>query len=291
MITIFTATYNRGKLLYDLYESLSIQSNKDFEWIIVDDGSTDNTKEILADIMNKTDFTIRVITQVNGGKHRAINKGVSIAKGDYFFIVDSDDTLTRDAVEKVIRWCDDLPKDDVCFAGVAGLRESSQGIIGGSGKYPYVDATNLERKKYNLSGDKAEIYKTEILRKFPFKEFEGERFLSEETVWNLIAAEGYKIRWYPISIYRCEYLEDGLTHGLEMNQMNNYRGYTYQVIQSIMLKSLISKIHDLGEYVRISKKMGMGILEISRNLKISPLFSVLSFLLVKIYDDFSKRKK
>ena len=93
MITVFTPTYNRAYSLPRLYESLQKQTFKDFEWLIVDDGSTDNTVDMVTGWSKEGKLTIRYIQMTNGGKHRAINKGVALAKGKLFFIVDSDDWL------------------------------------------------------------------------------------------------------------------------------------------------------------------------------------------------------
>lgn len=213
MITIFTPTYNRAYIIGNLYESLKKQTNKDFEWLVVDDGSTDNTESMFTELLaDKRDFPVRYIKQTNGGKHRAINRGVKEARGEMFFIVDSDDTLTCDAVEKIKKWFFSLD-GRLKFAGVSGLRGNADNkVIGGGGNGGnYVDATNLERKSKNLLGDKAEVYYTDVLKKYPFPEFEGEKFITEEVVWNKIAADGYYIRWFSDIIYFTEYLDDGLT--------------------------------------------------------------------------------
>ena len=122
MITIMTPTYNRAYILKNAYESLKKQSSFDFEWIIVDDGSTDETEEIVrAWMVEEKNFSIIYEKQKNGGKHRAVNKGVSLAKYDYFFILDSDDELTEDAVATIHKWTSEIAGLKG-FAGVAGLK-------------------------------------------------------------------------------------------------------------------------------------------------------------------------
>lgn len=214
MITVFTPIYNRVDIISRLYKSLIRQSSFDFEWIIVDDGSTDSIEILVKQwIDSNPPFHIQFIRQKNSGKHSAINQGVQVARGDAFFIVDSDDYLVDNAIRLIGDWWKDI-SDDLTFAGVAGLKaEENMEIIGGKPEFDsYVDATNLERKKYGLEGDKAEVYKTEVLMKHPFPIIEGENFLTENIVWDKIAYEGYKIRWYNQVIYLCEYREDGLTH-------------------------------------------------------------------------------
>ena len=227
MITVFTPVYNRAYIINQLYQSLLHQNNYDFEWLLIDDGSTDNIAELVSRwIADTKDFEIRFYRQPNGGKHRAINKGVQLAKGDAFLIVDSDDYLTEDAIDTVNGYWTQI-QDKPEFAGVSGLRMHQNGqMIGGRPKFEeYVDATNLERAVYGLEGDKAEVYKTEILKSFPFPEFEGERFVTEAVVWNKIAYQGYKIRWFKKGIVICDYLEDGLTANGNRLFVQNPRGW------------------------------------------------------------------
>ena len=99
LVTVFTPVYNRKNLIGNLYQSLLSQTYKNFEWIIVDDGSTDDIDEIIKSYQNEDRILIRFIKQENGGKHRAINNGVLHAKGELFYIVDSDDYLTKDSIE------------------------------------------------------------------------------------------------------------------------------------------------------------------------------------------------
>lgn len=213
-ITVFTPTYNRGYLIDKLYQSLLSQTRKDFEWLVVDDGSTDGTESFFQELLqNSPAFPIRYYKKENGGKHRAINYAMPLAEGELFFIVDSDDTLVSDAIEKLFRWADSLDGTKK-WAGVSGLRGRTETEALGerNSKSEYVDAKCKERIKFHLTGDHAEAYFTEVLRKYPFPEFEGERFVVEDTVWNRIACDGYYLRWFDEIIYICEYLEDGLTH-------------------------------------------------------------------------------
>lgn len=227
MITVFTPIYNRAYIINQLYQSLLRQTNHAFEWLVIDDGSTDHIGEMMnAWIQNTKAFKIRFYQQENGGKHRAINRGVQLAKGDAFMIVDSDDFLTDDAIDIVCRYWEEI-KDNNEYAGISGLRIDRDGqVIGEKPLFEkYVDATNLERGKYGLLGDKAEVYKTEILQKFPFPEYEGEQFLSEGIVWDKIAYCGYKIRWINRGIIVGEYLEDGLTANIVEVKKQNPKGW------------------------------------------------------------------
>ena len=229
MVTIFTAVYNRCALIERLYESLERQTDKNFEWIIVDDGSMDYLhKKVIDDWMKeKQEYEIKYIYTRNGGKHRAINLGVKISKAQAFMIVDSDDYLTDDAVSFINKEFLTIA-DNEQFAGMSGLKAfySNGAIMGGEPNYKgYVDATNLEREKYNLLGDKAEVYKTDILRKYPFPEYDGETFCGEGIVFNHIGFDGYKIRWFTKVLYMAEYMEDGLTNNMLRILRDNPKGW------------------------------------------------------------------
>ena len=217
MITVFTPTYNRGYILPKLYESLKCQTCWDFEWIVIDDNSSDDTNELCCSWLQEAcPFEFRYVRlEKNGGKQRAINMAVTLAKYDFFFIVDSDDYLVDDAIEKVIKWCGEI-EGDRSFAGVSGIRcrENGDYIIKPDfrGK-PYVDCTYIERTKFRLQADMAEIYKTNILKKYEFPVWHDETFTPEDVVWDQIALDGFMIRYYDEKIYVCEYLNDGLTKG------------------------------------------------------------------------------
>lgn len=224
LITIFTPTYNRRKLIEKLYQSLLSQTEKNFEWLVVDDGSTDDTEKYFTQLLSKHQpFHIRYIKQKNGGKHRAINNGVKKATGELFFIVDSDDYLTENAIDKTNQWVATLD-DSREWAGISGLKGySKDSVVGQRSEATYIDAKNSERRKYNLLGDKAEVYFTEVLKNHPFPEIPGENFISEEIAWNAIARDGYYLRWFNEVIYICNYLEGGLTKD-NFKDKNNPQG-------------------------------------------------------------------
>ncbi|GFI11611.1 MAG: glycosyltransferase family 2 protein [Lachnospiraceae bacterium] len=229
MITIFTPIYNRAYTVHHLYESLLRQTCYDFEWLIVDDGSDDDVTSIVYQWIESTpQFSIRFYRQENRGKHCAINCGVRLAGYGIFFIVDSDDYLECDAVETILQHWSGIELQDQ-FAGISGLKRNKDGtVIGGRPSFKgFVDATNLERGKFGLEGDKAEVFKTKILQKFPFPEYEKETFLTEAVIWNRIAYEGYKLRWINKSLMVCEYLPDGLTAKGEQLFYDNPRGWAH----------------------------------------------------------------
>lgn len=230
LFTVFTPTYNRAYILPSLYKSLRSQTVKNFEWLIVDDGSSDNTEQLVSGWQaSENGFQIRYYKKENGGKPRAINLGVQEALGEFFFMVDSDDHLLPEALEKLTLWVSAI-QDDAHFIGVGAARGYPdltyiKGVPPKTNASGYVDATNLERTKYDLDADMCEAYRTEIFRKFPMAEWPGEKFAPEQIALNEIALAGYKLRWYKDIIYICDYLEDGLTKGSNRLLKENPMGY------------------------------------------------------------------
>lgn len=228
LITILTATYNRAHLLPDLYQSLCRQTCEDFEWIIVDDGSTDNTKTLVNKWMAVgSPIKISYVEQKNGGKNRAINEGVLHVKTPYVMIVDSDDYLTNDAIAYLNPHLLEAMGDQ-SLAGIAALRGINENsplnepnIIADE----FVVCNNLDRKKHGLQYDACEVYKTSILLKHPFEVWEGEKFVPEEIVWDAIALEGYSLRWYNKVALIVRYQDEGMTKGSQKLMSQNPMGY------------------------------------------------------------------
>lgn len=246
--TVFTPTYNRAHTLPRLYQSLCEQTLQDFEWVIVDDGSTDNTTQLLHRIASEhRGFRIILIKTANGGKHRAINKGVGKAHGELFFIVDSDDYLPEDAlaiIDSVERSIP--PTGEPGFAGVCGLKAFPDGrAIGTSFPGYQLDITTLERGTHGISGDKAEVFYTAILHEFPYPEFEGEKYITPRLVYDRIAAAGKKLRFFNDIVYFAEYLSDGITMNRSELLSQNPRG------QGLYLR-------ELAQHVRVPFRLTVG---------------------------------
>ncbi len=258
-ITVFTPTYNRGYIIEKLYRSLQTQTVRDFEWVVVDDGSTDNTEEIFQRILlEENDFSIQYIKTENGGKHRAINCGLTLAKGKMFFIVDSDDYLPTNALETIIKVEATIFEDEKeRFAGVCGIKAFFEGnCVGASFEGEFLDITMLERPKYKIYGDKAEVFYTSVLKRYPFPEFEGEKFVAECVVWDKIAYDGYKLRFFNETVYYCDYLEDGLSKNYWKVYAANPRGYGLYIQQMILHGKIRGKQikNEYKTYVRTHKK-------------------------------------
>ncbi|MDD7175717.1 MAG: glycosyltransferase family 2 protein [Clostridiales bacterium] len=224
-ITVFTPTYNRAYVIEGLYRSLQRQTFHDFEWLVVDDGSSDQTEEVIREWQSaENPFEIRYARKENGGKCSAINLGLDLARGELFFTVDSDDYLTEDALEKVSAWEAALPKEQR-FCGVAGnLGTSKKSTPNTPLGTPYYDGTVLDRYR-GIDGERAMVFYTEIHRQYRYPTFEGETFMTEAVAWNRMAADGYRIRYYDDIIWIYEYREDGLTRAGSSVFLDNPRGY------------------------------------------------------------------
>lgn len=221
-ITVFTPTYNRGVLLYNLYNSLLTQTCKDFEWLIVDDGSNDNTKQIVNSFVCENKIRIFYLFKNNGGKHSAINLGILNAKGNLFFIVDSDDFLSSNAVERII-WHYAFVEQRNDYSGICGLKVFQNGsIIGDRHPNDIIECSLFHfRYKLKIKGDRAEIYKTQVLKEFLFPIFENEKFCAESLLWNRIALKYPNMRFFSEPIYICEYLDGGLSDNSIVNRQKS----------------------------------------------------------------------
>ena len=196
--TVFTPTYNRAHTLHRVHDSLVVQTDRDFEWLIVDDGSTDGTEALVRDWQRQASFPIRYLTQPHAGKHVAVNLGVREARGELFLTVDSDDALVPHALERYRHHWQSIPESiRGRFSAVTALVADENGRLIGS-RFPHdpTDASALEiRFRYKVTGDKAGFQRTALLRETPLPEVPGySGLVPESLVWNAIARR-YKERF------------------------------------------------------------------------------------------------
>ena len=224
-ITVLTPAYNRRYIIDKLYDSLVSQTSKNFEWMIVDDGSEDDLKEWIEQIKSYNKVELKYIYQKNGGKHRALNKGIANIESDLTFIVDSDDYLKPDAIETIENYYEKY-KDDESLCGFSFLRCFPDGKINGPlfKKEEYKSDYITCRLNGNIWGDKAEVYYTKCLKEYPFLEVPGEKFLVESYVWAQLALK-YDMIHVNKAIYVGNYLEDGLTSNMNKRKYESPIGY------------------------------------------------------------------
>ncbi|MGL4992017.1 MAG: glycosyltransferase family 2 protein [Sarcina sp.] len=252
-ISVVTPTYNRNFCIENLYYSLKKQTYVDFEWMIIDDGSTDDTKEKILSFKNENQIKIKYYYQENQGKFSAINKAIELASGDLFFIVDSDDYLSNDALEKIVKWSKDIYEDNN-FIGIAGLKAyKNRDTIGTSHKEAYLDATSAEyRYKYKIKGDKAEVFFTKRLKNYKFPKIENiKNFQTEAILFNQMSMDKKKIRWFNEIIYFTEYLDDGLSKNILEHKYKNWNSYVYYYNQILKMDiPIIEKVREISNYYR-----------------------------------------
>ena len=224
MITVFTPVYNREKTLKRLYDSLILQSSDDFEWLVVNDGSTDRSDEIIRSFIAEEKLNINYITKRNEGLNRTYNLGVKNAKGELFFRVDSDDCVYPDAIEQINKYSYLCDAENIC--GITFLTENlNSGKLLGLHPFSKIKESDYfeYRAFYGAIGDRAEVVKTSVLKEFPYPFFEGEKFCPEGLMWNRIAKK-YHCYYIPKIIYRREYCEDSITKTVKSVLHKNWHG-------------------------------------------------------------------
>ncbi len=224
-ICVFTPTYNRAYCIEGLYNSLVAQSCQDFYWLVVDDGSTDNTEEVINRLKDESLIHIEYVYQQNGGKPRAHNTGVKACTAPLFFCVDSDDTLEEKAIERILTRWETICSDDR-IAGIVGLDgETHDKPIGNM-----MPADNYETTLWDLYykqghiGDVSLIYRTEILREYPFEVHPNEKFIAETFVYNQID-QSYRLNVLNDILIICEYRQDGYSYNARRITRENPYGY------------------------------------------------------------------
>lgn len=248
IVTVFTPTYNRKEKLKRLYANLLEQTCFKFEWLIVDDGSTDETEVVIKQLIeSENNFSIRYLKKNNGGKHTAYNIGVREARGDLFICVDSDDFLEKNAIEMVL----DLKKDiqDSKINGIVALKKDRNGNVL-SDELPQeikkCRMIDLERQ-YNCRGEFTFVFKTDIAKKYLFPVIDNEKFMGERVVYDQIDQQGEMYLLNQI-LTVCEYCEDGYTQNFMRVVLNNPTGY--QIYYSQRIDMAVSFRERFGYIVR-----------------------------------------
>ena len=214
MITVFTPSYNRKNELKILYKSLVKQNIKDFEWLIVDDGSSDNTLEYINEIKKEKKIKINYVYKENGGKQSAYNVGLDSAKGDIFLCIDSDDMLKSNILKRISLDFEKIMSDNE----LAGIMYN-QGYISNKNKligkeFPcnnLIDTYFNVYNKHGVSGDKLIVLKTKVAKEYYFPIIKGEKFVPEALIFNRISKKYKFLCINAVAAYK-EYLEGGYSN-------------------------------------------------------------------------------
>lgn len=248
-LTVFTPTYNRGYILSRCYQALCEQTSRDFLWLVVDDGSTDNTKELINEWEKENIIEIKYIYQKNAGKQRAVNTGIINCETPFFSFLDSDDYYEKNTVERFIQGFDKI-KDNPKVAGIIARRGTPDRKIIGNPDLPYNEFVyNVDRlvKKFKFSGDTCRAYKTEVLKQHLYPEIE-DKFILECVMLSSID------RIYDLLIINeifsiSEYLDDGYTKNCVKLYRKNPYGYALGINQmTIARRGLVSRVKSVLIY-------------------------------------------
>jgi glycosyltransferase involved in cell wall biosynthesis len=242
LFTVFTPSYNRARTLPRVYQSLQRQTFRDFEWLIVDDGSSDGTRALVEHWQTEADFPIRYIFQENQGKPGAFNHGVREAKGELFLTFDSDDECVPEALERFKFHWDNIPATEKPkFSAVTVLCKDQHGNLVGD-KFPkdVFDSDTIEVTfKYGVDGEKWGFQRTDVLKQFPFPTIPNSKFISESVVWFDLSRK-YKTR-YVNETLRIYHVQDGAGDHLSTLSPGVLSGRTY--LHRFVLNELIDWLY------------------------------------------------
>lgn len=230
-ISVITPTYNRGYLLKRCYQSLCEQEFRAFEWIIVDDGSSDNTKEVVQAFIKEDIISIRYIYQLNSGKHIAHNAGVKEARGEICVCLDSDDYFPKNALKQAWDIWNLATEKNI---GIIGKRGDKKGRVI-CGDFPKgVQSCSMYElvNSYHFWGDTVLFFRTSILKDHMFPSFSGEKFIPETALYYVLDKEGTMLIADDI-MYIGEYQTDGLTSKYHKLLSNNPIGTTFTYLVSL----------------------------------------------------------
>lgn len=225
-ITVFTPAYNRAYTLHLCYESLKRQSCKDFKWLIVDDGSTDNTKELVDSWMKKDNgFEIVYVYKENGGMHTAHNTAYENIDTELNVCIDSDDYMTDDAIEKIVTFWNQYGSEK--YAGILALDIYKNGKVVGKELPNQKSIKQWDYYSSGGNGDKKFIYRTDVINKYPaYPVFEGEKYVSLGYKYLLIDQD-YDLLIMNEPVCVVEYMEDGSSRNMYKQYLNNPKGFAF----------------------------------------------------------------
>lgn len=239
LVSIVTPVYNRAELLKLCWESLSVQTDKDFEWIVVDDGSTDGSAEVIRGLP-EAGFPVILVEKENGGKHTALNASHPYVHGTYVLILDSDDRLVDTAVHQIREgWTRFEGNKEIGIVTFLKGQSVDDPSCKAEDEGVPVDIMRYRRTIFH-SSDCCEVIRAELFRKYPFPVFAGERFISEGPLWNRVSFT-HKCVYINQVIYLAEYLEGGLTRSGRALRIRNPRGGMFMANLNMNKKNFMKR--------------------------------------------------
>lgn len=249
-LSILTATYNRENTLSKLYQSIAsnLYDKLEVEWLIMDDGSTDSTKKLVQDFIDKSNFSIKYYYQDNKGKMSAINNLVKYAQGELIIECDSDDYFMENAFEKIYSKAGYLLEDDELYALIF-LRDMSNMKVSGKNFKREDFKTSLFDMyfKENMDGEKIILYKTSVRKMYKYVLEEAEKFSTEARMHYKIE-EKYKVKCFNLEVVSGEYLQQGYTKNINKIFIENPLGY-FKYFKEILSRDIRGITFDKRLYV------------------------------------------
>ncbi|MEG0834697.1 MAG: glycosyltransferase family 2 protein [Christensenellaceae bacterium] len=290
-VTVFTPTYNRGYCIEKLYRSLCRQTSKDFVWLVIDDGSTDNTRDKMNMYINEGILEIRYVYQLNAGKHVAHNNGVELCDTELFIDVDSDDYLIDNAIEIIISKNIHTKKDVVLGYCYRKTDENEKKV---ASEYP----SNISKcglcdlyHKYGFIGDTALVFKTKLIKGHHIPSYDGERFAPESILYNELNSIAPMVLCEE-GIYICNYLDDGYTKNTNKLMVNNPCGYaTYFHSESYYGNGFLYKGKLYGQYLGMCETNKIKKESLVLSKKPSLIYRLAGRVLLSHYSNFFSNLK
>ena len=264
LFTVFVPTYNRAGTLRRTLDSVARQTCRDLELVIIDDGSTDDTAELVAEWRRGVDFPVRYVQQANQGQHAAQNRGVQEARGELFVKLDSDDALTPRALAILRHHWESIPAEERDgFAGVEGLTAFFDGTVAGT-PFPrdVIDSDYVTlRRHHRIKGDKKNALRTDLLRQWPYPRFEGERHMRPSWLLKNLART-HRTRYVNDVIEWIEYQPGGLSSDRFTLRMRNPKSYRQYHLEDVNVHSrgrpLRDRVTSCASCIRYSRHAGVG---------------------------------
>ncbi|MCR5024940.1 MAG: glycosyltransferase family 2 protein [Lachnospiraceae bacterium] len=249
-LTVFTPAYNRADMLHTVYESLLSQTDSDFVWLVVDDGSSDDTWEVLNSFKREGKLEMELIRQENGGKMRAHNTGVKHAKTELFVCLDSDDRFTKNTVSDILKQWEKVSSDPR-IAGIVAHKGRDEEHTLYDSVFPDVSEDTLSGLyRKGFSGETTLVYRTEVLMRYLFPEIPGEKYVPEDVVYDQIDRE-YRLSVLNRILTICVLTDEGLTdRAAELREKNPTGWYIYYVNRSRNTGLSLLKIKYISHYLR-----------------------------------------